>query len=37
MNKRDFFVMIGILVGVSIPVGFIALLANGTIKIMPSQ
>jgi hypothetical protein len=37
MQKRDILVMTAILVGVSIPVVLVTLLANGTIKFIPGQ
>ena len=37
MKKRDILVMVGILVGVAIPVVLVTLLANGTIKFIPGQ
>jgi len=37
MDKRDFLVLVGIIVGVGIPVVLVTLLANGTIKFIPGQ
>ncbi len=37
MDKRDFLVMAGILVGAGVPVTIVVLLANGTIKFIPGQ
>lgn len=37
MDKKDVLVMTVIIVGVSVPVVLISLLANGTIKFIPGQ
>jgi len=37
MDKKDFLVLAGILVGTGVPVIIVVLLANGTIKFIPGQ
>jgi len=37
MDKKDILVLFGILVGVSVPVVLVTLLASGTIKFIPGE